>query len=140
MALLKTIINPITGAESAYWRLIKIEIDIDNQSGLLVIGGYRSQQWRDAGGPGRYVDYESIPVDSAGYAALFAAAAAPTLGQTVAGAAYALIKMQRRRVPAAMPNPDGSVDYQGEHYAAAEVQIVGGIVTLPSKFADAVDV
>lgn len=140
MALQITLTNPITGAEASYWRLLSVFIDVEKQAGLLAIGGYRSQEWRDAGGVGRYVDSESIAVDGAGYAALFAAAAAPTLGQTVAGAAYALIKMQRRRVPAAMPNPDGSVDYQGEHYAAAEVQIVGGIVTLPSKFADAVDV
>lgn len=140
MALQIALINPTTGAEATYWRLLSVLIDVEKNTGLLVIGGYRSQEWRDAGGVGRYVDAENIPVDGAGYAALFAAAAAPTLGQTVAGAAYSLIKTQRRRLPALMPNQDGSVDYQGVHYAAADVQIVGGVVTLPSRFAGATDV
>lgn len=140
MALQVTLTNFITGAEASYWRLLSVSIDVEKQAGLLVIGGYRSQEWRDAGGVGRYVDSESIAVDGPGYAALFAAAAAPTLGQTVAGAAYALIRSQHRRVPSVMPNPDGSVDYQGVHYPAADVQIIGGVVSLPSRFAGAIDV
>lgn len=140
MALQITITDPVTGAPAHYWRLVKIEIDIDNATGLLIIGGYTSQEWRDAGGPGRFLASRRIPVDSAGYASLFAAAASVTLGVTVASAAYSLIKSQRRKIPGATLNQDGSLDYLGIVYQPSDIQVVGGVVTIPSEFADAADV
>lgn len=140
MALEIALTNWITGAQSTYWRLLSLEINVERQQGLLVVGGYLSREWREAGGIGRYVDEERVPVDGAGYAALFAAASAPTLGQTLGGVAYSLIKTRRRTLPSVMPSLDGSVDYQGLHYPAADVQIIGGVVSLPSRFAGAIDV
>lgn len=140
MALQITIVDPINGATSNYWRLLDIQINIDYQTGLLILGGYTSREWRDAGGPGRYNAVRRIAVDSVGYAALFAAAASLNLGITVGGAAYSLIKTKRRIIPDAVLNLDGSFDWQGANYAPEQIQIIQGQVSLPSEFASAIDV
>lgn len=141
MALQKTITNLRTGHPNSYWRLTGIAIDAHSGHIKLVLSGYADAAARAAGRePDDRRDWVLGP------AAFGLLASQPAQGATVydvnAIAAYALIRTTRR------PMPDGAVLQQngdvilptGELIAAADIEGMPDAPTIPSEFADALDV
>lgn len=141
MALQKQITNIRTGHVNAYWRLTAISIDALSGHLQLVLSGYASNTARQAG---------RMPDDQRewmfGPAVFGGIVQAPAVGGTLydvnAIASYGLIRTTRR------PMPSGSVLQgngdvllpTGELIAAADIDGDDGALTIPSEFADAVDV
>lgn len=142
MALQKPITNPSTGHVNNYWRLLVINIDARTGNVVLVLGGYATAAARAAGrAPDDHRDWQLGP------SAFAALAGAPPSGErlydAIASPCYALIKSARRAiVPGTVLDdetgtatlPDGTV------YTADQVINIDGTPTVPSEFADAVDV
>ena len=112
MALLKPITSTQNGHADNYWRVAVTNTDGRNRIAVIVLSGYRDQAWRDAGGePNQQREFIARGADFLALAG--AAAVGATVFDVIATAAYNYIKTAPRVV-------------NGE--------------TLPSEFADAVDV
>lgn len=141
MALQKQITNIRTGHTNEYWRLTAISIDALSGHLQLVLSGYATDAARQSG---------RMPDDQRewmfGPAAFVGIVQAPAVGETLydvnAIASYNLIRTTRR------PMPDGAVLQQngdvllptGELIAAADIEGMPDSPTIPSEFADALDV
>ena len=112
MALLKSITSAQNGHVDNYWRIAVTNTDAPNQAAVIVLAGYRDKAWRDAGGaPNQHREFIARGADFLALAG--AAAVGATVFDVISTAAYNYIKTAPRVV-------------NGE--------------TLPSEFADAVDV
>lgn len=145
MALQKQIANLRTGHANHYWRFTGIAIDAHSGHVQLVLSGYADADARAAGlQPDDRRDWQMGP------AAFGMLAFQPAVGSTVyevlARASYAVIRTQRRPlVPGTAQHEDGSLTLpNGEVIAAADVDKPdaddASTWTVPSEFADAVDV
>lgn len=141
MALQKSITNIRTGHANAYWRLTAIAIDALSGHLQLVLSGYASDAARQSGRmPDDRRDWTFGPAVFAGI--VQTAAQGATLYDVNAIASYALIRTTRR------PMPNGAVMQQngdvllptGELIAAADIEGEPDALTIPSEFADALDV
>ncbi len=140
MALQKTITNIRTGHANSYWRLTAISIDALTGHLQLVLSGYASDVARQSGRlPDDRRDWTFGPSVFAGIVQT------PAVGETLydvnAIASYDLIRTTRR------PLPDGAVQQNGdvllpsgELIAAADIEGMPDAPTIPSEFADALDV
>jgi len=141
MALAKQITNLRTGHANAYWRLTGIAIDAHSGNIQLVLSGYADSAARAAGRhPDDRRDWQMGP--SAFGALAFQPAVGATVYDVIATAAYAVIRGERRPIPTGtVMHGDGSVTLPtGEVVAAEDVDTTGQVPTVPSEFADAVDV
>jgi len=141
MALQKTITNIRTGHANSYWRLTAISIDALTGHLQLVLSGYAIDVARQSGRmPDDRRDWQFGPSVFAGI--VQTAAQGATLYDVNAIAAYHLIRTTRR------PMPDGAEMQQngdvllpnGELIAAADIGGTPDALTIPSEFADALDV
>lgn len=141
MALQKQIANLRTGHVNKYWRLTAISIDALSGHLQLVLSGYASDAARQAG---------RMPDDQRewmfGPAVFGGIVTAPAVGATLydvnAIAAYGLIRSTRRPLPpGAQIQDSGDVLLPtGELIAAADIEGMPDAPTIPSEFADALDV
>ena len=141
MALQKQITNIRTGHANAYWRLTAISIDALSGHLPLVLSGYTSNTARQAG---------RLPDDQRewmfGPAVFGGIVQAPAVGDTLydvnAIASYGLIRSTRRPLPpGAQIQESGDVLLpSGELIAAADIEGMPDAPTIPSEFADALDV
>lgn len=142
MALQKTITNARTGHANIYWRLTVIAIDALSGHIKLVLSGYGSADARLAGRqPDDRRDLEFGPAAFAGIVS--APAVGTTLYDVNAAAAYSLVRNTRRPMPvgAVLDEQTGDVTLpSGEVVPAASVQEGPDGPTIPSEFADALDV
>lgn len=141
MALQKQITNIRTGHQNTYWRLTAISIDALSGNLHLVLSGYASDAARQAGRlPDDRRDWQFGP------AAFVGIVQAPAVGETLydvnAIASYNLIRNTRRPMPpGAVLQENGDVLLPtGELIAAADIEGDDGAPTIPSEFADALDV
>jgi hypothetical protein len=162
MALQKHITNIRTGHANEYWRVDVIAIDRPKALLEIVLAGYASQQapaqhqpddgrsWRLHGAAFAALGGRTLLTDlrSAGYPVdswpqeVQAALAAETTYNVNARGCYETIREQRR------PLPDGSVLQEngdallptGELIPAADIEGMPDAPTIPSEFADALDV
>jgi hypothetical protein len=141
MALQKSITNIRTGHANTYWRLTAIAIDALSGNLQLVLSGYASDAARQSGRmPDDRRDWTFGPAVFAGI--VQTAAQGVTLYDVNAIASYNLIRTTRR------PMPNGAVMQQngdvllptGELIAAADIEGEHDALTIPSEFADALDV
>lgn len=141
MALQKQITNIRTGHANEYWRLTAISIDALSGHLKLVLSGYASDAARQSGrmpddqrewmfGPGAFAGIVQAP------------AVGDTLYDVNAIASYGLIRSTRRPMPpGAVLQENGDVLLPtGELIAAADIEGDEGALTIPSEFADALDV
>lgn len=142
MAMQKPVTNPGTGHVNHYWRLLVVNIDARSGNLVLVLGGYATAEARAAGrAPDDQRDWQLGP---AAFNAL--AGAAPVgarLYDAIASPCYALIRSMRRSiVPGTTIDPvSGTVTLPtGEVFVGDQVEMVNGTPTVPSEFADAIDV
>lgn len=142
MAFQKAIQNPRTGVTANYWRVTVISIAPADMSARIQIGGYTSADIRQSNG---------IPVDQRAYdlgPQQFAALAqtptnGPTMFAAIGGGCYGYIRNARR--PADSYDPQtGIATCAGVEYSGDDVANLGTVEapvwTVPSEFADAVDV
>lgn len=141
MALHKSITNIRTGHANSYWRLTAISIDALTGHLQLVLSGYASDVARQSGRmPDDRRDWTFGPAIFAGI--VQAPAVGSTLYDVNAIAAYNLIRTTRR------PMPNGAVMQQngdvllptGELIAAVDIEGEPDALTVPSEFADGLDV
>ncbi len=141
MALQKSIPHVRTGHVNSYWRLTAVSIDALTGHVLIVLSGYASADARVAGRlPDDRRDWEFGPAHFGPIAA--AAAVGDSVYDVIAHACYELIRGTRR------PMPDGAVLQEsgdvllptGELIAAADIEGMPDAPTIPSEFADALDV
>lgn len=142
MAFQKAISNPRTGVTANYWRVTVISIAPADMSARIVIGGYTSADIRQSNG---------IPVDQRAYdlgPQQFAALAqSPTTGPTmfdaIGGGCYEYIRNARRPADSYDPQTGiaicGGVEYSGDDLVNLGT-VEAPVWTVPSEFADAVDV
>ena len=141
MALQKSIINNRTWHVNYYWRLTAISIDALSGNLQLVLSGYASDAARQSGrmpddcrewifGPDVFGDIVQAP------------AVGSTLYDVNAIASYGLIRSTRRPLPpGAQIQESGDVLLPtGELIAAADIEGPPDAPTIPSEFADALDV
>lgn len=141
MALAKSIRNVRTGHANAYWRLTGISIDAHTGCVLIVLSGYVDLESRTAGrAPDDRRDW--ILSGPAFAAVAFALAQGATVYDVIANSCYSIIKTERRPIPPGTERDEaGNLTLStGELVAAAEVDESSEIPTIPSEFADAVDV
>lgn len=141
MALQKSITNTRTGHANSYWRLTGVSIDAHSGAVAFVLSGYATAEARAEG---------RAPDDRRDWvlrgAAFSDVAFQPAVGATVydvnAHACYSIIKTFRRPIPpGTVLNEDGSVALPtGEVFAAPEVDKQAEPWSVPSEFADALDV
>lgn len=141
MALQQQITNIRTGHVNSYWRLTGIAIDAHSGHIKLVLSGYADAAARAAGRePDDRRDWVLGP------AAFGLLASQPAQGATVydaiAAAAYAVVREQRRPMPpGAQIQESGDVLLPtGELIAAGDIEGMPDAPTIPSEFADALDV
>lgn len=142
MAFQKAIENPKTGVTANYWRVTVISIAPTDMSARIQIGGYTSANIRQNNG---------VPVDQRAYdlgPQQFAPLAqsptnGPTMFDAIGGGCYEYIRNARRQADNYDPQT-GIATCQGVEYSGADVVNVGTVeqplYTVPSEFADAVDV
>ena len=141
MALQKTITHLRTGHANGYWRITAVSIDALTGHLHIVLSGYASAAARIAGRlPDDRRDWEFGPAYFGPIAD--AAAVGATVYDVIAHACYALIRSTRRPMPTgAILQESGDVMLPtGELIAAADIDGDDGALTIPSEFADAVDV
>ncbi len=141
MALQQQITNISTGHVNSYWRLTAISIDALTGHLQLVLSGYASDVARQSGRmPDDRRDWQFGPSVFAGI--VQAPAQGTTLYDVNAIAAYALIRTTRRPLPqGAQIQESGDVLLPtGELIAAADIEGMPDAPTIPSEFADALDV
>lgn len=142
MALQKAITNPRTGVSAQYWRVVQINLTPADGVGKILLGGYVSPEIRNGGGI--YVDQRDYDLGPAQFAAL---AASPAVGNTmfdaIGSGAYAYIR-NARRLADNYDQQSGTATLAGVEYSGADVVNLGTVEqpvwTVPSEFADAVDV
>lgn len=141
MALQKTITNIRTGHANSYWRLTAISIDALTGHLQLVFSGYASDVARQSGRmPDDRRDWQFGPSVFAGIVQT------PAVGETLydvnAIAAYGLIRSTRRPLPqgAQIQESGDALLPTGELIAAADIEGMPDAPTIPSEFADALDV
>lgn len=162
MALQKHITNIRTGHANEYWRVDVIAIDRPKASLEIVLAGYASQQtsaqrqpddgrswavhgpaFAALGGRTLLTDLRSAgyPVDSWPQEVRDALAAETTYNVNARGC-YETIREQRRPLPpGAQIQESGDVLLPtGELIAAADIEGMPDAPTIPSEFADALDV
>lgn len=141
MALYKTITNLRTGHVNTYWRLTGIDIDAHSGSIALVLSGYADAAARAA--KRQPDDRRDWTLGPSAFALLASQAAQGTIVyDVIATAAYAVVREQRRPMPTgAALQPNGDVLLPtGELVLAADIEGAGNALTIPSEFADALDV
>lgn len=141
MALQKQITNVLTGHQNTYWRLTAISIDALSGNLQLVLSGYASNAARQAGRmPDDRRDWIFGPEVFGGI--VQAPAVGSTLYDVNAIASYNLIRTTRRPMPpGAQIQESGDVLLPtGELIAAADIDGMPDAPTIPSEFADAMDV
>lgn len=141
MALQKQITNLRTGHQNTYWRLTAISIDALSGHLHLLLSGYATDAARQSG---------RMPDDQRewmfGPAAFAGIVQAPAVGSTLydvnAIASYGLIRSTRRPLPpgAALQENGDALLPTGELIAAADIEGMPDAPTIPSEFADALDV
>lgn len=138
MAFHKPIAIQSLGITPAYWRVIGVYIDASQGRARIVLGGYVSAQIRVQGGnPVDQREYALGPVQFGALAA--SAAVGTTTYAAIATPCYEFIRAARR--PCAVDSETGEgVLPDGTRYAADQVVMIGEQPTVPSEFADAVDV
>lgn len=138
MAFQKAITNPRTGVTAHYWRVAQIILSPPDGLGRIIVGGYVSQDIRNSAGV--YVDQRVYDLQPAQFAAL---AASPAIGATmfdaIGAGCYTYIRNARR---IADHYADGTATLDGVPYVGAINlgTIEAPIWTVPSEFADAIDV
>jgi hypothetical protein len=141
MALQKQITNLRTGHANTYWRLTAISIDALSGHLQLVLSGYASDAARQAGRmPDDQREWMFGPAVFAGI--VQTPAQGETLYDVNAIAAYHIIRTTRRPMPSgALMQPNGDALLPtGELIAAADIEGMPDAPTIPSEFADALDV
>lgn len=140
MALQKQITNLRTGHANTYWRLTAISIDALSGHLQLVLSGYATDAARQSG---------RMPDDQRewmfGPAAFVGIVQAPAVGQTLydvnAIASYDLIRTTRRPLPNdSVVDESGATLPTGEFVPMASIENWPDAPTIPSEFADALDV
>lgn len=143
MAFQKAISNPKTGVTATYWRVTVISIAPADMSARIIIGGYTSADIRQANG---------VPVDQRAYdlgPQQFAALATsqtngPTMFDAIGGGCYEYIRNARRACQIDEDTGEGIAMDNGDRYPADQIVLIGEepnqVPTVPSEFADAVDV
>lgn len=141
MALQKSITNIRTGHANTYWRLTAIAIDALSGNLQLVLSGYASDAARQSGRmPDDRRDWTFGPAVFAGI--VQTPAQGSTLYDVNAIASYNLIRTTRRPMPAGavlQENGDALLP-TGELIPAADIEGDESALTIPSEFADALDV
>lgn len=140
MALQKQITNLRTGHANEYWRLTAISIDALSGHLQLVLSGYARNTARQSG---------RLPDDSRewmfGPDAFGGIVQAPAVGATLydvnAIASYNLIRNTRRPLPnGSVVGESGATLPTGEFVPMANIEGWPDAPTIPSEFADALDV
>lgn len=140
MALQKQITNLRTGHANEYWRLTAISIDALSGHLQLVLSGYASNAARQSG---------RMPDDQRewmfGPDAFVGIVQAPAVGETLydvnAIASYGLIRTTRRPLPnGSAVDESGATLPTGEFVPMANIENWPDAPTIPSEFADALDV
>ena len=140
MALQKQITNIRTGHQNTYWRLTAISIDALSGHLQLVLSGYASNAARQAGRmPDDQREWMFGPAVFAGI--VKAPAVGDTLYDVNAIASYGLIRSTRRPMPPGTAvDESGATLPTGEFVPAANIEGWPDAPTIPSEFADALDV
>lgn len=141
MAIQKAIQNARTGHSNDYWRLTGVNIDAHAGYVMIVLSAYSDAAARAAGK--QPDDRRDWILGGAAFAAVaFAAAQGVTVYDVIAASCYAVIKTERRPIPpGTVMSEDGSLLLpNGETFAPEDVDTTGDVPTVPSEFADAVDV
>lgn len=140
MALQKQITNLRTGHVNDYWRLTAISIDALSGHLQLVLSGYANTARQSGRMPDDQREWMFGPDAFVGIVQ------APAVGETLydvnAIASYGLIRSTRRPMPAGavlQQNGDALLP-TGELIPAADIQGDESALTIPSEFADALDV
>lgn len=168
MAFQKSITDPRTGFTAEYWRVALITIAPADGSARIMLGGYANSGIREAGGvyvPSRAYDLgpaqfaalaqsPSLPVSDADRAEIEAhiASAPPavaaflqralthTMFDAIGVASYGYMGAARRPCQIDPDTGEGIAQDNGDRYPAEQIVMVGDVPTVPSEFADAVNV
>lgn len=139
MAFQKAIQNPRTGATAEYWRVALIALAPADGSARIVLGGYVNAGIRQGGGI--YVDSRAYDIGPTQFVALATSPTnGPTLFDAIGGGCYAYIRGARRPAHIDEVTGEGIAHDNGDRYPAEQIVMVGDVPTVPSEFADAVDV
>lgn len=138
MALQKQIPKP-DGVVPEYWRVGVVAIDALSPGARIVLVGYVSAAKR--GESAQYVvDQREYVLGPPQFAALAASdAAGPSTFAAIATPCYQFIKDTRRPCEIDPDTGEGLLQ-TGERFPAEQVVMVGDQPTIPSEFADALDV
>ena len=140
MALQKSIINNRTGHVNYYWRLTAISIDALSGHLQLVLSGYATDAARQSGRmPDDQREWMFGPTVFSGI--VQAPAQGETLYDVNAIASYGLIRSTRRPLPnGSAVDESGATLPTGEFVPMASIENWPDAPTIPSEFADALDV
>lgn len=140
MALQKQITNLRTGHANKYWRLTAISIDTLSGHLQLVLSGYATDAARQSGRmPDDQREWMFGPTAFAGI--VQAPAVGATLYDVNAIASYGLIRTTRRPLPnGSAVDESGATLPTGEFVPMANIENWPDAPTIPSEFADALDV
>ena len=139
MAFQKAIQNPRTGVTAEYWRVVLITIAPADGSARIMLGGYVNANIRTGGGI--YVDSRVYDLGPLQFAALAASQTnGPTMFDAIGSGCYSYIRNARRPCQIDPDTGEGIAQDNGNRYPAEQIVMIGGVPTVPSEFADAVDV
>lgn len=142
MAFQKAISNPRTGVTANYWRVTVISIAPADMSARIVIGGYTSADIRQANGVP--VDQRSYDLGPQQFVALAQSQTnGPTMFDAIGDGCYEYIRNARRPADD-YDQQTGTATIGSEQFSGADVVNLGTVEqplwTVPSEFADAIDV
>lgn len=138
MALQKSITVANLGITPTYWRVIGVFIDAAQPTARIVLGGYVNAEIRQAGGG--HIDQREYVLGAPQFVALASSPAqGPSTFAAIAGPCYDFVKAARRPCEVD-PETNEGVLPSGERFAPELVVPIGEQPTVPSEFADAVDV